>query len=112
MIESAPKKCVYLLASREGDEKKKIELIQSHGNKTQAKFLQEIQDAFPTSDTDKRRSSPSSTIEAMRNLCTKLESGSKKLSNDDRADIEKLIQRLQNCLNRLLRAFNPCWPLF
>ncbi len=95
MIESAPKKCMYLLASREGDEKKKLDLIQNHGNKPQAKFLQEIQDAFPTKEKDKRKPLLGSTIESMGRLCVKLESRSKDLSEDDRTNIEKLVQRLQ-----------------
>lgn len=95
MIESAPKKCVYLLASREGDDQKKLDLVQNHGDKPQAKFLKEIQEAFPTSETDKRKPMMSSTILAMSKLCDKLESGSKHISEDDRADIEELIQRLK-----------------
>ena len=95
MIESAPKRCVYLLASREGDDQKKIDLIKTHGNKPQAKFLQEIQVAFPTPEAAKRKPLLSPTIESMTALCSKLERGSKHLSNKDRSDIEKLIQRLQ-----------------
>jgi hypothetical protein len=63
------------------------------GNKPQAKFLQEIQHAFPTEEKDKRRPLMSSTIEPMSKLCAKLESSSKRLSKDDLDAIKKLIQR-------------------
>ena len=96
MIESAPKKCVYVLASREGDDKTKLNLIQSHGDKPQAKFLHEIQQAFPITEIVKRKPLHTSTIESISKLCTKLESGSKYITDADRQDIEKLIQRLKN----------------
>lgn len=95
LIEAAPKKGVYLLASREGDEKLKLDIIKTHGNKPQAQFLQEIQMAFPTMETSKRKPLMASTIESMGKLCLKLEARSQYLSDDDRLDIKKLIQRLQ-----------------
>jgi hypothetical protein len=95
MIESAPKKAVYLLASRDGDQDKKFSLIQEYGTYSQSDLLLLIQSTFPTMETDKRKPSMSSAIEAMGKLCFKLESRSKNLSDSDRKDIEKLIQRLQ-----------------
>jgi len=95
MIEAAPKKCVYTLASREGDDQKKLELLQDHGNKPQIKFLKEIQRAFPTQETSKRQPQLTSTIESISKLCAKLEDSSKHLSDNDRAGIRKIVQRLQ-----------------
>lgn len=95
MIESAPKKAVYLLASREGDPTKKIELIQEHGTSSQSDLLLLIQSSFPTKETDGRKPLNASTIEAMSKLCLKLENRSSYLSEEDRTGIEKLIQRLQ-----------------
>jgi Uncharacterised protein family (UPF0137) len=95
LIEEAPKKCVYLLASREGDQEKKIELIKEYGKTPQSDFLLLIQDAFPLQETDRRKPMNRQTIESMDKLCKKLESRSKYLSDDDRIDIKKLIERLQ-----------------
>jgi hypothetical protein len=95
MIESAPKKAVYLLASREGDKNKKFKLIQEHGTSSQSDLLLLIQSTFPTEETDGRKPLNTSTIESIGKLCLKLESRSKYLTEDDRIDIEKLIQRLQ-----------------
>jgi len=95
MIESAPKKAVYLLASRDGDKSKKLKLIQEYGSSSQAELLLLIQTAFPTKETDRRKPLNATTIEAMGKLCLKLESRSKHLSEDDRACIEKLVHRLQ-----------------
>jgi len=95
MIEAAPKKGVYLLASREGDDRKKLDLIQTHGGKKQSDFLQAIQCIFPTTESSKRKAPMISTLESMDKLCSKLESRAQQLSDDDRLDIKKLIQRLQ-----------------
>ena len=95
LIEEAPKKCVYLLASREGDQDKKIELIKEYGRTPQSDFLLVIQDAFPLQETDRRKPMNRQTIESMDKLCKKLESRSKHLSDDDRIDLKKLIERLQ-----------------
>lgn len=95
MIESAPKKAVYLLASRDGDKGKKIELIQEHGASPQSELLILIQEAFPTAETDKRKPLNTSTIASMSKLCLKLESRSKYLSEEDRQGIQDLIKRLE-----------------
>lgn len=94
-IEAAPKKAVYLLASREGDRNKKLELIQKHGTSPQSDLLLLIQSTFPTKETDKRKPLMASTLEAIGKLCLKLEKRSQDITEDDRIDINKLIQRLQ-----------------
>jgi len=99
MIEAAPKKCMYLLASRDADQEKKIEFIQNHGTSRQSDLLLLIQSTFPIEETDKRKPLMASTITSMGKLCYKLEGRSKYLSENDRLDIEKLIQRLQKLLN-------------
>jgi hypothetical protein len=95
LIEAAPKKAVYLLASRSGDRDKKIELIQEHGTESQKDLLNLIQSSFPLAETDKRKPANTTAIEAMNKLCAKLESRSKQLSKEDRLGVEKIIHRLQ-----------------
>lgn len=95
MIEAAPKKAVYLLASRDGDHDKKLSLIQEHGTSSQSDLLLLIQSTFPTDEIDRRKPLNTSTIESIEKLCLKLESRSKYLSEDDRIHIGKIIQRLQ-----------------
>jgi hypothetical protein len=95
LIEAAPKKAVYLLASRDGDEGKKLKLIREHGTSSQSDLLLLIQETFPTMETDKRKPMNASTIEAMGKLCLKLESRSKQLTENDRIEIEDIIRRLQ-----------------
>jgi hypothetical protein len=94
IIESAPKKCVYLLASREGDHNKKLQLIKEHGKSTQSDLLELIQTTFPTQESDRRKPLNASTIESISRLCNKLENRSKYISEEDRMKIKKLIDRL------------------
>ncbi len=97
IIESAPKKCVYLLASRDGDHIKKLDLIKKHGKSPQADLLILIQKAFPIRESDRRKPLNASTIESMSRLCKKLESRSRYISEEeDRTEIRKLVDRLQN----------------
>lgn len=94
IIESAPKKCVYLLASREGDHNKKLELIKEHVKSTQSDLLLLIQATFPTQESDKRKPLNASTVESISKLCKRLENRSKYLSEEDRTEIKKIIDRL------------------
>lgn len=97
IIEAAPKKCVYLLASRKGNDLDKLDLIKEHGKSPQSDLLLLIQKTFPTQESDGRKPSPlkTSTIKAIGNLCTKLEGLSAYIERDDRIEIQKLINRLQ-----------------
>jgi hypothetical protein len=96
VIESAPKKCVYLLASRDGDYSRKLDLIKEHFKTPQSDFLLLIQSTFPTNENDKRKPLNTSTIDAISKLCKKLESRSKHISEEDRVQIQKIIKRLQS----------------
>jgi len=95
LIESAPKKAVYLLASRIGDENKKFEIIQKHSTASQSDLLLLIQSAFPMQNPSRKKPLNTLTIESIEKLCIKLQSRSKHLSENDREGIKKLIERLQ-----------------
>ncbi len=96
IIESAPKKAVYLLASRDGDLDKKMELLQEHGKSPQADLMLRIQEIFPIAEHDQRQPKNSSAIEAIAKACQKLEKNSHHLNKDDLDNIKDLIERLQN----------------
>jgi hypothetical protein len=99
MIEAAPKKCVYALASREIDQVKKLEFIKNNCNKSQGDFLMLIQSTFPTAQTNRRESvKNTSTIKSMDNLLIKLKSGAQYLNQTNKAEIERLIRHLQKLI--------------
>ncbi len=95
LIESAPKKAVYLLAARDGDKEKKIAFIQKYSDSKQSDLLLLIQEAFPIVQTDKRKPLIAATITSMNSFCLKLEKRSEHISEDDRMHINKLIERLK-----------------
>lgn len=95
LIESAPKKAVYLLAARTGDNDKKLDFIQKYSDSSQSDLLLLIQDEFPVPQTDKRKPLIAGTISSMTSLCMKLEKRSTQVSEDDRLAIKHLIERLK-----------------
>ena len=52
IIEATPKRCIYLLASREGSDADKLELIKEHGTSPQSDLLRLIQNTFPIQESD------------------------------------------------------------
>ena len=99
LIESAPKKAVYLLASREGDLNKKMELLQNHGKSKQSDLVLLIQEIFPVSENDKRQPKNSSAIEALLKGCQKLEKNKQHLSQDDINHIKEKNKTINNNSN-------------
>lgn len=98
LIESAPKKAVYLLASRDGDLNKKMEILQNHGKSKQSDLVLLIQETFPVAENDQRQPKNSSAIEALNKACQKLEKNKRHLSEDDFENIHGVIERLQSLL--------------
>lgn len=54
-IDAMPRQAVYTLASREGDLKEKIRLVESYDGETKAEMLAKIRELFPLENTDKRK---------------------------------------------------------
>jgi hypothetical protein len=95
IIEAAPKKAVYLLASRKGDLDKKMELLQNHGKSKQSELVLLIQETFPIAENDQRQPKNSSAIETLNKACQKLEKNKRHLSDEDFENINQIIKRLQ-----------------
>lgn len=99
LIESVPKKVVYLLASREGNIEKKMKLLETHGKSKQSELVLLIQETFPIAEDDQRQPKNSSTIEALNRASQKLEKNKRHLSDEDIKIINDIIARLQNLQN-------------
>jgi len=56
-IESMPRQAIYTLASREGDNDKKLKIVESYTGQTKAELLIVIRQMFPLGDLDKRQQS-------------------------------------------------------
>jgi len=95
IIEAAPKKVVYKLAAREGENSRKLDFIKKNVAAKQADTLLLIQETFPVTNTNRRKPLMTSKIEAMCKLCAYLEGRSDALSKENRQEIQSLIQRLQ-----------------
>lgn len=95
IIESAPKKAVYLLASRDGDLNKKMELLQNHSKSKQSELVLLIQETFPIEESDQRQPKNSSAIETLNKACQKLEKNKLHLNEEDLENLKAIIERLQ-----------------
>jgi hypothetical protein len=104
LIESAPKKAIYLLASRNGDLNKKLELLKNHGKEPQADLVLLIQEIFPLDKKDNRKAAHVTALSIMQKECSKLEKRKQPLSETDISNIETLIQRLQQLLPNSKRS--------
>lgn len=96
IIETMPKKAVYLLASRAGDQQKKLDIVRNHSKSSQSDLVLLIQDTFPVETNNTRKPLNMTTLSVIEKACQKLEKRSKYLSDEDRSNIQQLIQRLQN----------------
>jgi hypothetical protein len=95
LIESAPKKAIYLLASRDGDFNKKLELIKQHGSSPQSNLVQLIQETFPVPESDQRKPLNAATIDSISKACEKLEKRKQYLTQKDMQELSNIIQKLQ-----------------
>jgi len=76
LTETMPRQAIYTLASREGDPKKKEEIISSYRGETKEILLEIIRDTFPLEEKDRRRRDPAESaikhlIRALHLLTTK-----------------------------------------
>ena len=99
IIEAAPKKAVYLLASRDGDLNKKMDLIMNHGKSSQSDLVLLIQETFPIADNDNRKPRKISATDDLNKACQKLEKNKKYLVEDELNTIKEIIERLQSLCN-------------
>lgn len=54
LIQQMPVRAAYLLSSRDGEMKKKLEIIRNHATNSQKDLISVIQKAFPTAESDGR----------------------------------------------------------
>lgn len=66
-VEKMPRQAVYALASREGSQEKKEELVRDYAGESKEEILGRIRDLFPLPEGDKRRVSTGDAIIAQLN---------------------------------------------
>lgn len=94
ILESTPKKAVYLLASKKGDLSKKIEILESHSKSKQKEIISAIQETFPSLESDRRKSKGTNLIHFLDQITTKIEKRQKSLTQVEEKCIKKILDRL------------------
>lgn len=98
LIENLPKKAAYVLAAREGNLDKKLEIIQNCQGDKQSDIILHIQAVLPLDTADKRRrkTNPSLVLDEIERQISKLEQCAS-LSNGHRMRIREIATRLKAC---------------
>lgn len=95
-IELMPRQAIYVLASREGDFQKKMQLIENYKGETKDEVLALIRELFPLEEKDKRR--PKVGQECLKNLhfvFNKLERSKKTLNSSEKNEILKILEKIK-----------------
>lgn len=99
--EKMPKQVIYTLASRQGPQEKKEEIIREYQGESKGDLLKKIRDTFPLSETDARQTS---TVKQALSLVAKgasLLQRCEKFSEDECVVLEKLLKKLQKVKTKL-----------
>ncbi len=95
-IELMPRQAVYTLASREGSNAKKREIVENYNGETKSEVLQLIRETFPLPDTDKRKQNiGESTLKGLHRLILQVRNRKTYISKSQKSEIYELIEELQ-----------------
>ncbi|ADH18291.1 pGP6-D family virulence protein [Chlamydia trachomatis] len=101
-LERLPRQAVYTLASREGSQEKKEEIIRNYQGETRGELLEIIRREFPLLPTDRRQSSLAQQAFSFFAKGTKLLQRCTDISQEELLSLEKLIKKLQKVTTNLL----------
>lgn len=92
-IELMPRQAIYTLASREGTQAKKEEIIQSYKGETKVELLRRIRDTFPLSLKDRRRQNfGENAIQLLTRLQDLIENRSQTITKSQKMAITQLLR--------------------
>ncbi len=95
-IESMPRQAIYTLASRQGPQEQKEEIIRNYKGETKDQLLSQIRSAFPLPDHDKRRENTGNfAVHLLQRLLTVCDRSPPHLSTSQKKTALELINRLK-----------------
>ena len=97
-MQSMPLRAAYVLASRDGDQQKKVEIIKQHHLSSPDDIIQAVQDVFPLNASDRRKGRESDVVlvESLRATLLKI----KKKNHLSNSAFEKL-QELRELMDEI-----------
>lgn len=97
-IEAMPRQAIYTLASREGALEKKEEIIREFKGQTKEELLNEIREAFPLDEQDRRKENLGyMAIMTLKKIKSTLQRA--KLSKEQKLEIQELLASLKKSLD-------------
>ncbi|MBI5274141.1 MAG: CT583 family protein [Chlamydiales bacterium] len=98
-LKSMPAKTSYMLASRKGDVKDKISVIESYAGQTHDEIIETIQEKFPLKEDDKRKSEQQERmIKKIATITNYLTRSGKKFNKAEQGIILHIIDQLTNLI--------------
>ncbi|NGX61679.1 MAG: hypothetical protein K940chlam9_01168 [Chlamydiae bacterium] len=98
-IESMPRQAIYTLASREGEQEKKEEIIRNYQGETKQELITKIRTIFPLKDDDGRRENiGDSTCKALDRLLQGFRDRAPKINEKQKGILLDQIQKLTNLI--------------
>lgn len=100
-IEAMPRQAIYTLASREGSNNKKQNIIENYNGETKAEVLSLIRETFPLAIEDKRRENVGEkTINSLRRLITLTQKRTAVISKSQKKHIIVLMKELSDMVEQ------------
>lgn len=106
LIESAPKKAIYLLASCKADQNTKLDFIQKHATASQSDLVLLIRETFQPPKKVNQESIIRTIVDKMESLYQDLKSRAEHFDEKDCEALEGLIKHLQD-LSRSITTLKP-----
>lgn len=94
-VEKMPRQAVYTLASRQGSQEKKEEIIRNYRGESKGELLELIRKEFPLMEADRRQSNLAKQALELLTRGSKLLKQCSALSDEELFSLEKLIKKLQ-----------------
>lgn len=99
-LESMPRQAVYSLASRQGNDELKTEIVQRYNGETKAQLLEKIRETFPLEPSDRRmRSSIDSSIASLAKIAEYLQRKKIQLTKTQKQTINSLLDEIRDKIN-------------
>lgn len=100
-IEKMPRQAVYALASREGPQEKKEEIVREYAGESKEQMLERIRDLFPLPEGDKRRMSTGDAIIAQLNrIHGQINRPSTQLNSEQKKAIDRLLDAIHTLIDK------------
>ena len=101
-LDGMPKQAIYTLASRDGEDTHKKEVVKNYNGEPKHILIEEIRKLFPLAKRDRRKSKlPKNTITVLKKLLDRIQAGEFAPSQNERNELNLHLTQLMNLTNKM-----------